>query len=434
MDPRNERHRLDQIPFFDAFFSYASKDRKIVEEVARRLAADGFDVFVDTWFIQPGQHIPKMLLAALRKSRRVVACMTPNYFQSKWTDFELNWNFVETYLTDAGANTPLVPLVLRACDIPKEIKTLRHIDLTGEAREAGYRELATTLSLAELLVVDAYGVPPGSESRYLGDFIAGKLKLLLGFPETRVRDFVTVYGELVQNAFDHVKRRPNSVEVSVRAQTDQVVLEVSDSGPGFDLSTSLRVAQETMTRDPSAMGLRGLQLVGHMCDRLSNAVRNRCHVVTALMYREKTAQEVSELTDLLEMDERKSGSSWARQERGPWFVRFVDPSGRYACLVIRLSRIDHYNADDVHRFFAECLEGQSFRKIVVDCSMVEYLSSAGLRALMLLAKRVRSSGGTCGLIVRSPVVKEILKISRFDLIFEVFPSLVQALTGITQAP
>ena len=434
MDPRIERHRLDQVPLFDAFFSYSSKDRKIVEEIARRLAGDGFDVFVDSWFIEPGQHIPKVLLAALRKSRKVVACMTPNYFQSKWAEFELNWNFVETHLIDAGANTPLIPVVLKTCDIPKETKSLRHIDLTGEGWESGYRELAAALSLTESLLVDAYAVPLGSESRYLGDFIAGKMQLLFGFPETRVRDFVTVYGELVQNAFDHVKKKANSVEVSVRAQMSQVVLEVSDTGPGFDLSASLRGARETMASDPHIVGLRGLQLVSHMCDRLSNAVRNRRHVVTALMYREKTTQQVSDLADLLQMEVGPSGSLWGRAARGPWFVEFVDPSGRYACLVIRLTRIDHHNADDVQQFLSGSLQGQSFQKVIVDCSVVEYISSAGLRALMLLAKQVRSNGGTCALIVRSPVVKEILEISRFELIFEVFHSLTQALAGFTEMP
>jgi len=134
------------------------------------------------------------------------------------------------------------------------------------------------------------------------------------------------------------------------------------------------------------------------------------------------------------MEVAPTGSFWAREARGPWFVEFADPSGRYVCLVIRLTRIDHHNADDVHQFLAGSLQGQSFQKVIVDCSQLEYISSAGLRALMLLAKRVRSDGGTCALVVRSPVVKEILEISRFELIFEVSHSLTQSLTGFTKMP
>jgi anti-anti-sigma factor len=54
-------------------------------------------------------------------------------------------------------------------------------------------------------------------------------------------------------------------------------------------------------------------------------------------------------------------------------------------------------------------------KVIVDCSAVVYISSIGLRQLMLLDKQVRSAGGTTALVVRHPTLEEVLRIARFDL-------------------
>jgi anti-anti-sigma factor len=431
MEPRVLPLDVDQVPFFDAFLSYASKDRALVEDLARRLAQDRLDVFLDSWFIQPGHHIPKVLLAALRKSRKVVALMTPNYFQSKWTEFELNWNFVETHLGEAGADTLLIPVMLRSCEIPKETKALRRIDLVGADWEPGYRELVTVLCRAESFVVEAYRVPAGPRSRYFGDFIASKLRLFFDFPEARVADFVTVYGELVQNALAHVEEKANRVEVSVRAHASHVVLEVSDAGPGFDLTATIRTSRALVEGDPSFVGLRGVQLADALCDRLSNGFRDQRHVVTAVIYGERITKEASGSapSSSPETDDRLR-SSWFPEARGPWFTRFVDPAGRYVYLAVRLNRVDHHNASDLKRFFDASLEGRSFPGIILDCSDVEYIASVGLRELMLVAKRARRSGGRCALIVRSPAVEEIIRISRFDLVFDVVHSLDEALRTI----
>jgi anti-anti-sigma factor len=415
---------LDQVPFFDAFLSYSSKDKKLVDEIARRLAADGVDVFFDDWFIEPGHHVRKALLEALRKSRKVVACMTPHYFQSTWADFELNWNFVETQL-GKGIDTPLVPLLLRACEIPRETTVLRRIDLTGEHLDAGYQDLLAVLSRTDALVVEAYVVPSGPGGRYLGDFVSGKLKSRLGFPESRVHDFLVVYDELVQNAFHHARKKRNRVEASVRAHADEVVLEVSDDGPGFDLAGSLRALRDARSSDPALLGLRGLQLINELSDRVASETRNRRHVMTVHLRREKMAKDTASLVDI-----GATGSSWRQESGGPSFLRFIDPSGRYACLAVKVPRIDHHNADDMGRFFGESLGGRSFTRVVVECSAVEYIGSVGLRALAQLGRQVRAGGGTCALVVKSPRVQELLEISRFALIFDVRQSFHDALGAL----
>jgi anti-anti-sigma factor len=52
--------------------------------------------------------------------------------------------------------------------------------------------------------------------------------------------------------------------------------------------------------------------------------------------------------------------------------------------------------------------------VVLDFSGVDYISSAGLRVLMLAAKEARASGGRIAVAALQPLVNEIFQISRFD--------------------
>lgn len=52
--------------------------------------------------------------------------------------------------------------------------------------------------------------------------------------------------------------------------------------------------------------------------------------------------------------------------------------------------------------------------LILDFSGIDYISSAGLRVLMLAAKQAKASAGTVAIAALQPVVKEIFEISRFD--------------------
>lgn len=72
-------------------------------------------------------------------------------------------------------------------------------------------------------------------------------------------------------------------------------------------------------------------------------------------------------------------------------------------------------------------------RIVLDLSGLDYVSSAGLRCFMLAAKQAGALGGKIVLASLRPVVAEIFQISRFDMLFEIFPSVREAL-GALSAP
>jgi anti-anti-sigma factor len=70
-------------------------------------------------------------------------------------------------------------------------------------------------------------------------------------------------------------------------------------------------------------------------------------------------------------------------------------------------------------------------KLILDFSKVEYISSVGLRVLMLAAKQSREQGGTIVVAALQPVVREIFEISRFNLVFECLGSVREALAKIS---
>jgi anti-anti-sigma factor len=68
--------------------------------------------------------------------------------------------------------------------------------------------------------------------------------------------------------------------------------------------------------------------------------------------------------------------------------------------------------------------------LVIDFSGVNYISSAGLRALMLASKQARSAGTGLAIAALQPVVLEIFQISRFDKLVPCLPTVDAALAAV----
>jgi anti-anti-sigma factor len=69
------------------------------------------------------------------------------------------------------------------------------------------------------------------------------------------------------------------------------------------------------------------------------------------------------------------------------------------------------------------------RKMVVDFTALDYISSAGLRILLGTAKRLSGAGGALRLCGLNETVKEVFDISGFSTILAVFPTEADALKG-----
>lgn len=69
--------------------------------------------------------------------------------------------------------------------------------------------------------------------------------------------------------------------------------------------------------------------------------------------------------------------------------------------------------------------------LVLDFGAVPYISSVGLRVLMIAAKEMRARRARIAVAGLQPVAAEIFAISRFDKVLEVFPAVRDALAAIS---
>lgn len=68
-------------------------------------------------------------------------------------------------------------------------------------------------------------------------------------------------------------------------------------------------------------------------------------------------------------------------------------------------------------------------RIVLDLAAVPFVSSAGLRALMIASKRAQAEGGTVAVAALVPDVAEIFRIARFDLVVRLHAGVDDALAA-----
>ena len=98
-----------------------------------------------------------------------------------------------------------------------------------------------------------------------------------------------------------------------------------------------------------------------------------------------------------------------------------------------VGRIDHTHADAFQAALTPYLGGcsQGGAALIIDFSSVSYISSIGLRALMVAIKQVKAQGGRMVLAALTPLVLEVFKISRFDMVFEIFADRAAALAAVS---
>lgn len=92
-------------------------------------------------------------------------------------------------------------------------------------------------------------------------------------------------------------------------------------------------------------------------------------------------------------------------------------------------RIDHRSAAGFDSALAPLIAGAAARRgaLVIDFAAVDYISSVGLRALMVASRELRAAEALLAVAALQSVVAEIFAISRFDKVLTVCASLDDAL-------
>ncbi len=98
-------------------------------------------------------------------------------------------------------------------------------------------------------------------------------------------------------------------------------------------------------------------------------------------------------------------------------------------------KVDLENADQLKAAFLKAIEtaAKGSGAVICDLSELDYISSAGLRALMIGAKTAKTQNVGVGLGAMTPVVKEIFQISRFNMVFRCFDTVRAAVEAVAPA-
>jgi anti-anti-sigma factor len=92
-------------------------------------------------------------------------------------------------------------------------------------------------------------------------------------------------------------------------------------------------------------------------------------------------------------------------------------------------RIDASNASTLEQKALALIDGGE-RRLVLDLAQLDYISSAGLRVLLMVAKRLTPRDGKLAIASLKDQVKEVFDIAGFSSIFKIYPTQKDAVAAI----
>jgi anti-anti-sigma factor len=84
-------------------------------------------------------------------------------------------------------------------------------------------------------------------------------------------------------------------------------------------------------------------------------------------------------------------------------------------------RLDGTNSPALEKQVLAVIDGGN-RRLLIDLGELQYISSAGLRTALVVAKRMQAAGGRLALCSLNPQIAEVFKISGFDTILDIHVS------------
>ncbi len=229
-----------------------------------------------------------------------------------------------------------------------------------------------------------------------------------GLPASIRRSMDVALDELLVNAISHglAGREGGEVTIEVELRPDRLCATLTDDGRPFDPFGAAAPDTALPVEDRRVGGL-GIHLVRRMMDEFG--------------YRRRADRNVVTLAKLL------TGGMTAGHGGG----RSMDITTRShddVTLVAFAGNLDSNTAPQAQQALDGILAGGG-RKLVVDFTALDYISSAGLRVLLGTAKRLRGAGGALHLFGLNETVREVFDISGFSTILAVSRTEAEALTG-----
>ncbi len=225
-------------------------------------------------------------------------------------------------------------------------------------------------------------------------------------PASIRRSMHVALDELLHNtiAYGFAGREGGEVVIEAELHGDQLSVTLTDNGMPFDPfgMAAPDTASPVEERRPGGLGI-------HLVRRLMDDVS----------YHRRADRNVVILSKHL------SGGTTAGHGGG----RSMDITTRTrndVTLVAFAGNLDSNTSPRAQQVLDEVL-ASSGKKIVIDFTALDYISSAGLRILLGTAKRLSGAGGALHLFGLNQTVREVFDISGFSTILAVFPTEADAL-------
>jgi len=142
---------------FDVFLSYHWRDHAQVEDLARRLREQKLTVFLDRWYLTPGQSWPKALEATLAHCRAVAVCIGQGEM-GPWQQREQYLALERQVAAERhGQSFPVIPVLLPGAEPP--------LGFLSQNTWVDLRARVDDPVLLITLVRAVYGQPPGPDTQ-----------------------------------------------------------------------------------------------------------------------------------------------------------------------------------------------------------------------------------------------------------------------------
>ena len=246
----------------------------------------------------------------------------------------------------------------------------------------------------------AIGTGPGEVARVNAAF--AEFAAAHALPASVRRSLDVALDELLTNTMVHgfAGREGGAVTVAVELHPDRVSVTVTDDGKPFD-PFALAAPDTALPVGERPVGGLGLHLVRGMMDEVSYQRRGDRNVVVVAK----------------------------RLHRGGRSMEITTRTQQGVTLVAVAGKLDSTTSPEAQQALDAILAGGG-RKVVIDFTGVDYISSAGLRVLLGTAKRLSGAGSALRLFGLNDTVREVFQISGFATILAVFATEAEALKGL----
>lgn len=212
--------------------------------------------------------------------------------------------------------------------------------------------------------------------------------------------------ELLTNTIAYGLADGGEVSVAFALDAGRLTVTLSDNGRPFD--PFRREAPDTaLPVQERPIGGLGIHLVRELMDEAGYERRNDRNVVV--------------------LAKRLAGAAATVLRRGGHMDISTRTEGGVTIVAIAGS-LDSNTAPQAQQAL-DALAGGGARKVAVDCTALDYISSAGLRVLLGTAKKLGAAGGGIRMFGLNDTVREVFDISGFSTILPVARDEAGALSG-----